>query len=157
MVGDTTRWGQTVSESVEDIIRRIVRKEIASVFNGLGCPDPFMHDAAAGRLVPPPEECSWSPITAAPDCDFNPGCPVHGKPSEQPEESCQCPRAYPLGTNHRVCPACLHGTHSSMQCAGAVDGSCVGCTHPRDQHGSDGCLAYDSGILLCQCERVNGA
>ncbi len=70
-----------MSESVEDVIRRIVREEIASVFNGLGCPDPFMHDAAAGRLVPPPEKCSWNPITAVPDCDFDPGCPVHGKGS----------------------------------------------------------------------------
>lgn len=119
MVGDTTKWGQIMSESVEEIIRRIAREELERAFNGRGCPDPFMHDAAAGRLVPPPEKCSWNPITAAPDCDFDPGCSVHGK--------------------------------------GSMPEICAGCTHPRDQHGPDGCCAGNWINDPCPCERVNGA
>ncbi|MFE1515728.1 hypothetical protein ACFW9I_02665 [[Kitasatospora] papulosa] len=34
-------------------------------------------------VAPPRVECGWNPMTAAPDCDHDPTCPVHGQNSQK--------------------------------------------------------------------------
>lgn len=113
-----------MSESVEDIIRRIVRQELERVFGTPGSGAELisdvrqrMHDAAAGRTVPAPEVCAWNPITARPDCGFDLKCSVHGvKPPPVPK-----------------------------------DFYCDECNHPQDQHSKTvGCLV-ESGSPFCSC------